>query len=122
MQLGLQSGERVFQSKIVHLENTVPIQYESRIINPRMAPDYLAQDFSTDTPSADLSAVAPLTEAEQSVEAILADASIATTLKIRKSSACLKITRRTFSERGVVSLAILIHPGDRYRLGSHINY
>jgi GntR family histidine utilization transcriptional repressor len=35
---------------------------------------------------------------------------------------CLKITRRTFSERGVVSLALLVHPGDRYRLGSHFNY
>jgi GntR family histidine utilization transcriptional repressor len=122
MQLGLKSGEHIFRSEIVHMEYGVPIQYETRMVNPRMAPQYLAQDFATGTPSAYLSDIAPLTEAEQSVEAILADSDISTLLDIRKNSACLKITRRTFSERGVVSLAILIHPGDRYRLGSHINY
>jgi len=122
LQLGLKPGERLFYSEIVHMEDGVPIQHETRRVNPRMAPDYLAQDFATNTPSAYLSAVAPLTEAEQSVEATLADADNAATLGIEKNSACLKITRRTFSERGVVSLAVLIHPGDRYRLGSHINY
>ena len=122
MQLGLKSGDRIFRSVLVHLEDDLPIQYESRSVNPRMAPDYMTQDFSTLTPSAYLSAIAPLTEAEQSVEAILPDKNIAGVLQIDKNLPCLKITRRTFSERGVVSLAILIHPGDRYRLGSHINY
>lgn len=122
IQLGLQAGAPIFHSEIVHLEDGVAIQYESRTVNPHMAPDYLAQDFSRDTPSAYLSAIAPLTEAEQSVEAILPDAEVARVLDIDKQLPCLKITRRTFSEQGVVSLAILIHPGDRYRLGSHINY
>lgn len=122
LQLGLKSGERIFRSQIVHLEDGVPIQHETRMVNPRMAPKYLAQGFTTDTPSAYLSAIAPLTEAEQCVEAVLADADLCTALDICKNSACLKITRRTFSERGVVSLAVLIHPGDRYRLGNHINY
>lgn len=122
IQLGLQTGQRIFRSKIVHLEDEEAIQYESRTVNPRMAPDYLDQDFSSNTPSAYLSAIAPLTEAEQSVEAILPDADVARLLDIDKQLPCLKITRRTFSEQGVVSLAVLIHPGDRYRLGSHINY
>jgi GntR family histidine utilization transcriptional repressor len=121
-QLGLQAGERLFESKVVHMENNVPIQHETRTVNPRMAPDYLSQDFAAQTPSAYLSAVAPLTEAEQSVEAILANTELATVLETDNNSACLKIVRRTFSEQGVVSLAVLIHPGDRYRLGNHINY
>ncbi len=122
MQLGLNTGELIFHSDIVHMEDGLPIQHESRTVNPRMAPDYLAQDFANNTPSAYLSAVAPLTEAEQSVEAILADSDIAKNLQVKKRSPCLKITRRTFSEKGVVSLAILTHPGDRYRLGSHMNF
>ncbi len=121
-QLGLTPGDVIFQSVIVHLEDDIHIQYESRFVNPRMAPDYLAQDFTTNTPSAYLSAVAPLTEADQSVEAVLAEADVAKLLNISKQLPCLKITRRTFSERGVVSLALLVHPGDRYRLGSHFNY
>ncbi len=122
IQLGRKPGEHIFHSQIVHLENGEAIQHENRYVNPAMAPDYLARDFTADTPSAYLSSVAPLTEAEQSVEAVLAGDDIATALGISKSSPCLKIVRRTFSERGVVSLAILTHPGDRYRLGSHINY
>ena len=122
VQLERNSGDRIFHSVIVHREDDVPIQHESRFVNPLMAPDYLGQDFTASTPSAYLSAVAPLTEAEQSVEAVVAGADIAGKLRIKKEAPCLKISRRTFSERGVVSLAILTHPGDRYRLGSHLNY
>ena len=119
--LGVPSGSIIFHSLIVHRENDLPVQLESRLVNPALAPRYLQQDFSTTTPSAYLSAVAPLTEAEQSVEAVLADQSTAKDLDIKTGAACLRITRRTFSAQGVVSLAVLLHPGDRYRLGSHIN-
>ncbi|MEH6635921.1 MAG: histidine utilization repressor [Halioglobus sp.] len=120
--LGLKTGDHIFHSVLLHMEDGEPIQHESRYVNPAMAPDYLGQTFIGETPSAYLSAVAPLTEADQSVEAIIAAADIVKALKIRKQAPCLRITRRTFSDRGAVSLAILIHPGDRYRLGSHINF
>lgn len=119
--LGLNPGEPVFHSVLLHLENAVLIQRESRYVNPTLAPDYLQQDFRQFTPSAYLSQVAPLTEADQSVEAILPTSEIADQLGIEPQLPCLRISRRTFSQRGVVSLAELIHPGDRYRLGSHIN-
>ena len=122
VQLERDPGDRIFHSVIVHMEDDVPIQHESRYVNPHMAADYLSQDFTFNTPSAYLSAVAPLTEAEQSVEAVVAGPDIAGQLLIKKNAPCLKISRRTFSELGVVSLAILTHPGDRYRLGSHLNY
>jgi GntR family transcriptional regulator, histidine utilization repressor len=120
-QLALLEGDTVFHSLIVHTENEVAIQLESRFVNPTMAPNYLQQNFNTTTPSAYLSAVAPLTEAEHTVEAVTADAASAELLSISARAPCLKITRRTFSANGVMSLAILLHPGDRYRLGSHIS-
>ena len=122
VQLGLEPGDPIFLSEIVHLENELPIQLERRFVNPVMAPRYLQQSFAGETPSAYLSAVAPLTEAQQSVEAVLPDDTTASALEIDAQTPCLQISRRTFSERGVVSLAILTHPGNRYRLGSHINY
>lgn len=119
--LGLAEGEALYHSVLVHLENGLPLQWESRYVTAHLAPGYLEQDFPHLTPSAFLSAVAPLTEADQTVEATLPSAEVAEALGIPRESPCLKITRRTFSHRGVVSLAELVHPGDRYRLGSHID-
>jgi GntR family histidine utilization transcriptional repressor len=121
IQLGLDEGSPVFFSLIVHSEQDLPVLREIRWVNPARIPDYLQQDFSTTTPSAYLSRIAPLTEAEHCVEAVVADKACARDLQIKSGDACLRITRRTFSEKGVVSLAELLHPGERYRLGNRIS-
>jgi len=121
LQLGLTAGEGVYRSVLLHREDGVPVQWEGRRVAARLAPGYLEQDFTLVTPSAFLSAVAPLTEADQTVEAVLPAADVAAALEMDARQPCLKINRRTFSHRGVVSLAELIHPGDRYRLGSRID-
>ncbi|GAB3279432.1 histidine utilization repressor [Parahaliea aestuarii] len=119
--MGLVEGELLYHSVLVHLEDALPLQWESRHVTASLAPGYLQQDFSQTTPSAYLSAVAPLAEADQTVEAVLPEAPVAEALAMAPGEPCLKITRRTFSHRGVVSLAQLLHPGNRYRLGSHID-
>ena len=58
----------------MHREDGVPIQLEDRFVNVSFAPDLLAQDFTAMTPSAYLSAIAPLTEAEQAVSEIIPSA------------------------------------------------
>jgi len=121
LKLGLAEGEELFRSELLHLENDVPLQWESRYVRAQLAPGYMDQDFTAHTPSAFLSAVAPLTEADQTVEAVLPGQAVAAALQMPTDQPCLKITRRTFSHRGVVSLAELWHPGERYRLGSHID-
>src|SRR5689334_15528432 len=68
----LRKGSAVFHCRLVHLENGVPIQFEDRHVNPALAPDLMARDFTRITPSAVLFEHAPLTEAEQVVEAVLA--------------------------------------------------
>ncbi len=119
--LGLQHPARVFHSVLVFFENGRAIQYEDRYVNPQLAPEYIQQDFSSITPNEYLSQVAPLTEADHIVEALLPTPDIAKQLAITESQPCLNITRRTFSKAGIVSFASLIHPGDRYRLGGHIH-
>ena len=61
-----------------------------------------------------------LTEATHEVEAILANADVCKLLNITESAPCLQVKRRTWSSQGVVSLAILTSPGNKYRLGSHL--
>jgi len=120
--LGMPEGARIFHSIIVHCDNGLPIQWEERFTNPALAPDYLQQDFSVTTPNAYLSRVAPLVEADTTVEAIAAEPAIAAALAIEANSACLQIWRRTKSSAGIVSFARLVHPGKRYRLGAQLRF
>lgn len=112
----LARGALVYRVRLVHLESGVPIQLEDRHVNPALAPDLMTRDFSQVTPSFVLFEHAPLTEAEQVVEAVLATAEQAALLEVAEGSALLMVSRRTVSQGAVASVARLYHPGARYRL------
>jgi GntR family histidine utilization transcriptional repressor len=112
----LRKGASVYRCKLLHLENGVPIQYEDRHVNPALVPDLLSRDFSVVTPSAVLFEHAPLTEAEQVVEAVIATPEQAQLLDVQPGSALLMVSRRTVSQGAVASIARLYHPGARFRL------
>jgi len=118
--LNLKNNEHVFYSEILHLENDEPIQLEQRYVNASLVPEYLLQDFTVITPHEYLSSEAPLTEATHEIEAVLASSEICQQLTIQTTIPCLQVKRRTWSKQGVVSVAILTSPGDKYRLGSHL--
>jgi GntR family transcriptional regulator, histidine utilization repressor len=106
----------VYHSLIVHRSAGKPLQIEDRYVNPRFAPEYLAQDFTRQTPNAYLTAVARIDEAEQTVEAVAADATAARLLDIQRGASCLRVTRRTWAADMAATLAILTAPGDRWRM------
>ena len=85
-------------------------------------PDYLQQDFSQQTPNVYLTQVAPLTEADHMVEAVLPEAEQAELLEMSVNAPCLQVTRHTSARSGMISLARLTNPGNRYRLGGHIQF
>lgn len=116
--LGLRPGAKVFHSIIVHLENHWPIQLEDRYVNPKAAPEYLKQDWSTHTPNAYLMTVGPLERVEHTIEAVLPNAQTCELLRIPAAEPCLVLHRRTWSMGRVVTRAWLTHPGSRYRLGA----
>ncbi|MGX9462880.1 histidine utilization repressor [Shewanella sp. A14] len=120
--LGLELGSPVFYSVLVHCEQGLPLQVEERYVNPLLVPDYLQQDFSSHTPHEYLSAVAPLTEAKHTVEAIMANELLQQRLAIATTEPCLQILRRTWSRQGVVSFARLVHPGSKFKLGGHLTF
>ena len=112
----LPKGAAVFHVRLVHSESGVPIQLEDRHVNPLLAPDLLTRDFTQVTPSHVLFEHAPLTEAEQVIEAVLATNEQARLLDVAEGSALLMVSRRTVSQGAVASIARLYHPGSRYRL------
>ena len=115
-QLGLPAGAPVFHTLIVHFEDKVALQCEDRYVNPACAPDYLKTDFTRTTPTHYLLEVAPLWEAQYSIEAGAASATEAKLLGIHPDEPCLIIVRRTVNRDVPITLARLVHPGSRYRV------
>jgi GntR family histidine utilization transcriptional repressor len=116
--LGLAPGSTVFHTLIVHHEHGVALQCEDRYVNPACAPGYLEVDFTQVTPTHYLLDVAPLWEAQVSIEAALPTAQEARLLGIARTDPCLVVVRRTVSRGTPVTLARLVHPGSRYSLES----
>ena len=117
--LHVAQGTDVFHLLLVHLENTLPIQLEDRHVLASFAPGCLDQDFEKVTPSAYLTSVAPLQEAEQVVRAGLPNAAVRKHLEMDDAEASLVVVRRTWSDGRPVTFARLHHPGNRYELTGH---
>jgi GntR family histidine utilization transcriptional repressor len=116
--LALHTGESVYALTCVHFEDDVSVQLEDRYVNPKMAPDFIKQDFSTQQPSEYLVKHVPFDEIEHVVDAILPTPEQARLLQMPASQPCLMLTRRTWSAGTPVTLVRCLHPGQRYRLGS----
>ncbi len=117
--LHVEQGTEVFHLLLVHYENGAPIQIEDRHVLTSFAPGCLDQDFESVTPSAYLTGVAPLQEAEQVVRASMPNAAVRQRLQIDDNEPCLVVMRRTWSRGRPVTFARLHHPGSRYELTGH---
>ena len=120
--LQLPAGSHVWHSVITHYENGHAVQVEDRYVNPVLVPHYLQQDFTERTPHEYLCEVTPLTEASHQIEAVLPTAQQQAWLDMHAVEPCLLIQRRTWTREGVVSQALLTHPGSRFRLGGHMTF
>lgn len=119
--LSLNTGDRVFHSIVLHKDRGVGVQYSERFINPAVAPDYLAQDYTWITPSDYLLKTAPVQKAEHVIEAVCCPAHILRYFQISATEPCLRLTRRTWSFDQVATYSTMISPGFRYRLKGIFN-
>jgi GntR family histidine utilization transcriptional repressor len=117
--LHVEQGTDVFHLMLVHCENGSPIQVEDRHVLAKFAPECLQQDFAAITPSAYLTSIAPLQEAEQIVRAAMPNAAVRQQLDIPEGEPALVVIRRTWSKGRPVTFARLHHPGSRYELTGH---
>jgi GntR family histidine utilization transcriptional repressor len=100
----------------VHYENGIPVQVEDRHVVADFAPHCLQQDFEQVTPSAYLTSISPLQEAEQVVRASKPNALVRRRLQMAADEPSLVVLRRTWSQARPVTFARLHHPGSRYEL------
>ena len=117
--LHVEQGTDVFHLQLVHHENGAPIQVEDRHVLASFAPECLEQDFEAITPSAYLTTVAPLQEAEQVVRAAMPNGAVRQHLNIEEGEPTLVVIRRTWSKGRPVTFARLQHPGSRYEMTGH---
>ncbi|NDL61645.1 histidine utilization repressor [Acerihabitans arboris] len=122
-EFGMDPGESLFHSLIVHYENAIPVQLEERWVNPVMAPDYLLQDYEKQTPYIYLNQASPLTSGEHIIEAVSPTSAQCKLLSIKKSDPCLLISRHTRHQTTLVTYTKLLYPGARHQLhGSFIRH
>ena len=117
--LDVEQGTSVFHLLLVHAENGTPIQLEDRHVVASFAPDCLQQDFEAVTPSAYLTSVAPLQEADQVVRASIPNGAVQKHLRLEDNEPSLVVIRRTWAHGRPVTFARLHHPGSRYELTGH---
>lgn len=117
--LDVEPGTDVFHLQLVHAENNAPIQVEDRYVLSSFAPDCLLQDYEVQTPSAYLTGIAPLQEAEQVVRASMPNSAVRKLLNMPADEPGLIVVRRTWSQGRPVTFARLHHPGSRYELTGH---
>lgn len=117
--LHIAQGTDVFHLLLVHHENNVPVQVEDRHVLASFAPACGEQDFERVTPSAYLTSVAPLQEAEQIVRASMPNRAVRQHLNMEDNEPSLVVIRRTWSKGRPVTFARLHHPGSRYELTGH---
>jgi GntR family histidine utilization transcriptional repressor len=117
--LNIEVGAAVFHLELIHHESGIAIQIEDRFVLAEFAPQALEQDFTAVTPSAYLSSISPLQEAEHVVRAQMPSAIIRKHLEMSAQEPCLVVTRRTWAHGRPVSFANLYHPGGRFELSGH---
>jgi GntR family histidine utilization transcriptional repressor len=118
--LDLRTGESVFHSVCVHLEDGVAIQLEERFVNPGMAPEFMEQDFTLEQPSDFLVRTVLFDQMEHVVDAVLPTREQASLLHMEVTQPCLLLTRRTWMRETPITLVRCLHPGTRYHLGSRM--
>ncbi len=116
MRLGVKIDTPIFFSEIIHYEDDVALQLELRWVNPQFAPAYLEQDFTLATPNEYLTKSCPLSSIEHTVEAVMPKMPIQQHLNLTALQPCLLLNRRTWSKQDLISVALLYHPADKYKL------
>ncbi len=119
LQFSVAMDTRLFHSEILHFENGLPIQYESRYVLPEFAPDYDSVDFHEITTNQYLLSMSSRIEkSEQKIMAQLPPTAVAAALQIESGEYCLVLERRTWVKGRVVTYSQLFHPATRFQFES----
>jgi GntR family histidine utilization transcriptional repressor len=114
---GIINGSPLYHSVVLHFDGNIPIQLADRYIEPKIAPLYIEQDFTKITSNEYLLKVAPISEVEHIIEAVMPDKNIQKHLEIEKTDPCLLLNRKTWIGEKVATKSCFYYPGMHYKIG-----
>ena len=107
----------LFHCLMLHSENDIPLQLEDRYVSPALVPDFIKQDFSTETPSGFLIRTTPYSRADHRISADMPTADQRRLLRLQEGEAVLTLERHTFIGEDMITTVRLFHPGSRFAFG-----
>ncbi|MDF2367649.1 histidine utilization repressor [Sneathiella sp.] len=110
-------GERLYHCLMLHFENGVPVELEERYVNPSLVPDFIAQDFSTETPSGFLIRTMPYSRADHRISADIPTEEQKRLLNLKENEPILTLERHTYAGDEMITTVRLYHPGSRFAFG-----
>jgi len=118
-EMRVSAGSPVFHSRVLHLDNDEPIQFEEGWVDPAVVPEYGLQDFANTTPSQYLMCIVPSQRVEYRIEAVIPGTDARALLGMVESEPCIVLHRRIWSNGLVASIAILWHPGHHFQFSGY---
>jgi GntR family histidine utilization transcriptional repressor len=118
IQMQVPVGRPLYYLNSIHSQDNIPIQLESRYVNPDLMPDFMNQNFSRITSTSYLLKQFQPDEMEHIVRAVMPDAQTRKTLSIERGEPCLQLSRRTWKKEQVVTYVTMTYPSSRYDLGA----
>jgi len=118
MRMQVPIGKNLYYLNALHHQDDVPIQLESRFVNPDLMSDFVHQDFSRVTSTSYLLKQFQPDEMEHIVRAVMPDEQARKILLIEPAEPCLQLSRRTWINDQVVTYVSMMYPSSRYDLGA----
>lgn len=114
------TGTRFKRVEVLHFLDNIPAQHERRFINLETLPIAVEQNFEAEPPGEWLQKNAPWSWVRRRITAVNASAELAQQLQVPVGAACVVLERRMYRKEGLVGLAYLTHPGDRFALNGDV--
>ncbi len=102
--------ETFYHVEVLHFSDEIPLQFESRLVNPAIAPDFVEQDFRKITTTDYLTAVAPIEAAAFKITAQKPTTRVAQLLAIDDGGWTMTLHRVTTSHGQFASVSAMAHP------------
>jgi GntR family histidine utilization transcriptional repressor len=113
---GLPTGARVLHVLCRHSIGAKPVAFEDRLIALAAVPGAAEERFDAIPPGTWLLRRVPWTQAEHSIRARCADATLARLLDVAPGEACLVLQRRTWHLGAPVTIVDITYAGERQHL------
>ncbi len=106
--------DHLYHVEILHFSGDIPLQFESRLVNPAIAFDFIKQDFRKLTTTDYLTEVAPVEAAAFKITAQRPTTRIAQLLAIEDGGWTMTLHRITNSQGQFASISDMSHPAKSF--------